>query len=125
MTAEREIVIASPGLRRSKVERMLLLLRARQEAGVRVTVITLRPDGTRFGDPADFQAMIDEMRQAGITVALTDSDSEHFAVIDQSLVWHGGMNLLGKEDAWDNLIRVESAQAAAELLEMTHDLINR
>lgn len=125
VTAEREIVIASPGLRHSKVARMLLLLRARQEAGVQVTVITLHPDCTRFGDPADFQAMIDEMRQVGITVVMTDSDSEHFAVIDQSLVWHGGMNLLGKEDAWDNLIRVESAQAAAELLEMTHEMIGR
>ena len=49
---------------------------------------------------------------------MTDSESEHFAVIDKSLVWHGGMNLLGKEDAWDNLIRVESVKAAAELLEM-------
>ena len=39
-------------------------------------------------------------------------------MIDRKLVWHGGMNLLGKEDVWDNLIRVESVQAAGELLEM-------
>ena len=45
--------------------------------------------------------------------------SEHYAVIDRTIVWHGGINLLGKEDAWDNLIRVESAQAASELMEMT------
>jgi hypothetical protein len=31
------------------------------------------------------------------------------------------MNLLGREDAWDNLIRVESIQAATELLEMTEE----
>ena len=40
---------------------------------------------------------------------------EHFAVIDQALVWHGGMNLLGKED---NLIRVRDVKAAAELIGM-------
>ena len=44
--------------------------------------------------------------------------SEHFAVIDDILVWHGGMNLLGKEDVWDNLIRIKNQDAAAELLEM-------
>ena len=44
---------------------------------------------------------------------------EHFAVIDGSLVWHGGMNLLGKEDARDNLIRVKDRKAASELLEMS------
>jgi hypothetical protein len=29
------------------------------------------------------------------------------------------MNLLGGEDAWDNLMRIRSAQVAAELLEIT------
>ena len=41
---------------------------------------------------------------------------ECFAVIDQSLVWHGGMNLLGKQDAYDNLIRVRDAKAVEEQL---------
>ena len=40
------------------------------------------------------------------------------AVIDEELVWHGGMNLLGKEDVWDNLMRIKDHQVAAELLEI-------
>lgn len=40
------------------------------------------------------------------------------AVIDEEVVWHGGMNLLGKEDAWDNLMRIKNHQVAAELLEI-------
>ena len=43
---------------------------------------------------------------------------EHFAVIDGELVWHGGMNLLGKVDVWDNLMRIKNHQVAAELLEI-------
>ena len=39
--------------------------------------------------------------------------------------WHGGMNLLGKVDGYDNLIRVENEQAAAELLEMTDRILYR
>lgn len=38
-------------------------------------------------------------------------------------VWHGGMNLLGKEDVWDNLIRVKDRKAAAELLIMAHEVM--
>lgn len=34
------------------------------------------------------------------------------------------MNLLGKADIYDNLIRVENEQAAAELLEMTEQMGN-
>jgi hypothetical protein len=47
-----------------------------------------------------------------------DEVDERFAVIDHELVWHGGMNLLGKEDVWDNLMRIKDAQVAAELLEI-------
>lgn len=35
---------------------------------------------------------------------------------------HLGMNLLGKEDAWDNLIRVKDGKAASELLIMAHEV---
>ena len=65
------------------------------------------------------------MKKAGITVALIGSENEHYAVIDKKLVWHGGVNLLGKEDVWDNLIRVESSIAASELLEMSYKGIVR
>ena len=59
------------------------------------------------------------MQEAGIDVIMKDEVDEHFAVIDDELVWHGGMNLLGKEDAWDNLMRIKSAQVAEELLELS------
>lgn len=58
------------------------------------------------------------MQLAGMHVILREEVIEHFAIIDDELVWHGGMNLLGKEDAWDNLMRIKSPQVAAELLEI-------
>ena len=47
------------------------------------------------------------MQETGIQIIMTEEDKECFAIIDQELVWHGGMNLLGKVDAWDNLIRIK------------------
>lgn len=120
--ADREIVISSPGLRRAKVERIISLLKQRQESGVVVTVITSSPDSVGYGDTIELFALIDEMRRNGINVRETDEECEHYAVIDQKRVWHGGMNLLGKADIYDNLIRVENEQAAAELLEITEQM---
>ena len=117
--ANQEIVIASPGIRRNKVERLIRLVKARQEAGVSVTVITMKPESQGFEDTIELHILIEEMKKNGIMVRLTAEDTEHYAVIDRYLIWHGGMNLLGKADAWDNLIRVENTQAAAELLEMS------
>lgn len=63
--------------------------------------------------------MINQMKASGIQVVIKDEVDEHFAVIDDELVWHGGMNLLGKEDVWDNLIRIKSDVVAEELLELS------
>lgn len=51
---------------------------------------------------------------------LKDEVAEHFAIMDEELVWHGGMNLLGREDVWDNLMRIKSAQVADELMEIAY-----
>ena len=63
--------------------------------------------------------MIKQMENAGMQVIVKDEVDEHFAIIDDELVWHGGMNLLGKEDVWDNLMRIKSAPVAEELLELS------
>ncbi len=121
--ADKEIVISSPGLIRYKVERIISLLKPRQEAGVSVTVITLEPDAVGFGDTIELHMLVDEMKNCGINVRLTADACEHYAVIDQKLVWHGGINLLGKADYYDNLIRVVNEQGAAELLEISEQVL--
>ena len=60
-----------------------------------------------------------DRRRSGISVKKTCEEAEHYAVIDHEIVWYGSMNLLSKEDADDNLMRVCSREIAAELLEIT------
>ena len=117
--AEKKIIVSSPELTQDKVVRFIYLVKPRQEAGVSVTVITTEPQNISYGSPEFHQGLLKEMRENGIYVIVRDEVAEHFAVIDDELVWHGGMNLLGREDAWDNLMRIRSFQVAAELLEIS------
>jgi len=117
--AEKEIVISSPDISHEKVERFINIMKPHQEKGVKVTIITENPDNRVVGNPAYLMELIYQLRSMGISIGYTDNMNEHYAVIDRSLVWHGGMNLLGKADVWDNLIRVKDIQAASELLEIS------
>ena len=81
-------------------------------------MITTHPDEVRFGNAFFYSSLISTLTAAGVDVVERDEIGERFAVIDDNVVWHGGMNLLGRDDAWDNLMRVESEKVAAELLEM-------
>lgn len=116
--AERQIVICSPKITREKTERFISLVKPIQERGVQVTVITTHPENTMYESAAYLYFLVEQLKSAGISVKLTEDETEHFTVLDGSLVWHGGINLLGKADVWDNLIRVQDRKAAAELLEL-------
>lgn len=114
--AEKSIVISSPNIRQEKIERLISLVKEGQEHGVSVIIITTEPEKIIYGDVNMCYELIREMQNAAINVVKKEVE-ERFAVIDDELVWHGGMNLLGKEDVWDNLIRIKNHQVAAELLE--------
>ena len=116
--AEKSIVISSPDIRQDKIDRLLILVKDRQEKGVNVTVITTDPEEVVYGSTDVCYGLIYEMKQVGINVVTKAEVEERFATIDDELVWHGGMNLLGKVDVWDNLMRIKNHQVAAELLEI-------
>ena len=113
------IVISSPTLGKRKVMRTLKVLAERQAAGVKVTVVTWHPDSYMYGREEHRIELMEKLRHAGVNIELAKEHCEHYAVIDNEIVWYGSMNLLSKDDIEDNIMRVVSKQIAAELLEMT------
>ncbi len=117
--AKSDIVISSPTLGRNKVYRMIKLLKETMESGIRVTIITWHPDAYLYGRDEHRIELMEALRNAGFHIERMEEHCEHYAVIDSEIVWYGSMNLLSKDDAEDNIMRIESRSIAAELLEMT------
>ena len=84
-----------------------------------MTIVTWHPDAYKYGRDDVRMELMERLRKAGFEIRLVEETCEHYAVIDRNIVWYGSMNLLSKEDAEDNLMRVCSKDIAAELLEMT------
>ncbi len=117
--ASGDIVISSPTLGKRKVMSMLRILKERQEAGVKVTIVTWHPDAYMYGREEHRIQLMEALRNAGFHIELVADNCERYAVIDNEIVWYGSMNLLSKDDVEDNIMRVVSKSIAAELLEMT------
>lgn len=117
--AEKDIIISSPRMNRKKVYRMISLLKERQEAGVKVAVVTWHPDCYKYGKSEVRMELLEQLRKTGFEIQLMEEGCEHFTVVDQKIVWYGNMNFLSKEDMEDNLMRVVSGNIAAEIMEMT------
>lgn len=117
--AKQEVIISSPRLNTEKVKRIISVLGEKQEMGVKVTIVTWHPDYYKYGRDEVRMNLLEMLRRAGVELWLVEDNCEHFAVIDKEIVWYGSVNLLSKEDAEDNLMRVCSTEIASELLEMT------
>ena len=119
--ANKEIIVCSPQLDEKKIFEFIDLVKNKQEKGVTVIVITRNPNNLQFDNPDYANYLIYYLKMAGIIVKLYENLDNHYAVIDQEIVWHGGINLLGRPDIYDNLIRLKSADIAAELLTLDKD----
>lgn len=117
--ANSAVVVSSPRLNNQKVDRIINMLGKRRELGVKVTIVTWHPDAYKYGKDDVRMELMERLRKAGFEIRLVEESCEHYAVIDNEIVWYGSVNLLSKEDSEDNLMRVCSKDIAAELLEMT------
>ncbi len=119
LSADKSIIIASPTLSGSGVKRIIEVLNDVQTTGVSVTIITKHPDSYGFGKPDFWAELQNEMRIAGFEIKHTEGYLERYSIIDKEIVWYGSMNLLGKPDADDSIMRVIDGEIAEELLLMT------
>ena len=119
LEAQKTIVISSPAISGSKVDALISLLKDQITHGVTVTIVTWEPELYGFGDPAYWMQLHEEIRQAGFYIKQQDESCERFAIIDQEIVWYGGVNLLAKSDSEQSIMRVPSKSIAAELMELT------
>ncbi|MEF9917507.1 MAG: DEAD/DEAH box helicase family protein [Lachnospiraceae bacterium] len=118
LEANKNIIISSPGINEKKVKRIISLLQQKQEAGVRATVITLKPESYPEKRVEKTRELINQLVEVGIKVRQEPIMHEHYAIIDGEIVWYGSMNLLSGEKEDDNLMRVVSKEIAQEIMEI-------
>lgn len=115
-SSHSEVVVSSPGLGSRKVWKFIKDVTPLQERGIRIAVMTLSPSSYPEDAAEHQKELIEVLASAGTAVRSAERFREHFAVIDNSIVWYGSMNLLSKEKEEDSMMRVENASIAQELL---------
>ena len=111
--ASARVFISSPSLSAGKVRWLLSLLQNKN-----ISAIVFATDPAIY--PEDGREhhidLIQRLQISGVRVILKKHCCERYAVIDDSLVWYGSMNLLSQGKADDSLMRLVSPVIAEELL---------
>lgn len=115
-SAKHEVVICSPLLRKAQMMQIMKLLSLAQLNGVRTTIITHPVDSYKPADQPGIIALTKTISDYNIHIIVKSNVHQKFAVVDQSIVWYGSINLLSYRAAEENIMRLENMEIAEELL---------
>lgn len=73
---------------------------------MKVTIVTWHPDCYKYGKSEVRMELLEQLRNTGFEIQLMEENCEHFAVVDQKIVWYGNMNFLSKEDMRPLILKV-------------------
>ncbi|MGI6237595.1 MAG: TOTE conflict system archaeo-eukaryotic primase domain-containing protein [Candidatus Excrementavichristensenella sp.] len=113
--ARKSITIVSPYITMKRVRWIDAALSQAQERRIAVTVIT-RPAKSfqgRSGEVA--QTAIERLAEIGVDVQCRDSIHQKYAIIDESVVWYGSINLLSFGPSQESIMRLVSGSVARAL----------
>lgn len=113
-SARKEIVIVSPFVTKRRIQQTLPLISTAVQKQVNVTIVT-RPVAD-YKDDQTLNEMFAAMDSKGLRIVFKSNIHQKFAIIDQSIVWYGSINLLGYGRSEETIMRLESANIACELM---------
>lgn len=115
--ASHEALFCVSSLSARPVQRMIPLLQRLQHKGGEVRIYLPEPAQFRGDIQPRITANAAALQRAGIPVVFCPNHLPNFCVIDQRLVWHGGLNPLGRTPTDESSLRMDAPDMAAELVE--------
>lgn len=113
--ALREILIASPFVRKRRIKNMTPLLNEVIKNGVSVTVVTRPADDFAGEGKNAVTEGTSLLRSIGVEVKTKSNFHQKFTVIDAKTVWFGSVNFLSFGTSDESIMRFESYDIAGEL----------
>lgn len=99
-TGKSEVRIVSPFLQKGRVTALLPVLKNAVALGVEITVCTRPPESYRPNQQPGIAAAISLLKETGAVVVTEAKYQQRCAIMDESIVWYGGIDFLafGKKD---------------------------
>ena len=117
--AARSVVIVSPYLQKGRIVKLLPSLQKAVASGVEIAIHTRTAESGKLANQESVCEAIEMMRQTGIVVHTHKELNQRYAVVDESVVWYGGVDFLafGRKDT--DVLRFKNPDIAGEFLSLS------
>ena len=114
--ARKNVLVSSPFLQKKKIDSIKELLVEKYNSGVRITLCIKKVEDYSDRQKAYISKFISGMVEQGIDVIQVAQNRYKFMIIDNEIVWYGGIDIFGGNFNESSLIRIQNEGLANELL---------
>jgi len=114
--AGKNILVSSPFMQKKKIDSIKELLVEKYNSGVRITLCIKKIEDYSDKQRAYISKFISEILKQGINVIQVAQNRYKFMIIDNKIVWYGGVDIFGGSYDENSLIRIQNEELANELL---------
>ena len=114
--AKETVVIVSPYVTSKRVKWLENTLQQCMQKQVRVTVTTRRPESLPASSEKAARTAIENLRQQKVNIVCKKGIHQKYAIIDNSIVWYGSINLLSFGASQESIMRLVSSSIARALI---------
>ena len=117
--AVRSVVIVSPYLQKGRIVKLLPSLQKAIASGVEIAIHTRTADSRERSNQESICEAIEVLEQAGMVVHTHKELNQRYAVVDEHIVWYGGVDFLafGRKDT--DVLRFKNPDIAGEFLALS------
>ena len=114
--AGKNILVSSPFMQKKKIDLIKELLVEKYNSGVRITLCIKKIEDYSDIQKTYISKFISEILKQGINVIQVAQNRYKFMIIDNKIVWYGGVDIFGGSFDESSLIRIQNEELANELL---------
>lgn len=115
--AEKEILIVSPFMRKSRVTQIKKSLIPKISSGVTVTAVIRPPEDFRENEWDTVKQNAESLENCGINVRYKSDFHQKFTVIDNQTVWYDSVNFLSFGTHDESIMRFQNTEIAGALID--------
>ena len=115
--SEREILIVSPFMTKSRLQKLVKVLSEPILRGVAVKAVVRPAEDLPIKDRKSVPDNAEYLMDYGVQVVFRPGFHQKFTVIDGKTAWYGSVNILSFGKSEESVMRLESSEIAGELID--------
>lgn len=120
--AKKHVLISSPYLQKSKLDKASPILIERFNEGIRIALYTKEVNEAENKQLRIIARQLSRLADSGIDVIYVKQNRYNFMIIDNCIVWYGDISIFGGSYGEGSLIRIQDELLAIELMGAVQDV---